>query len=73
VPAIEANYRVSARELHMAEQILAQAAPPVFRLYQAMCEPATHRPWALMIRERARLYGVAGARRALVGLSTDRA
>jgi len=63
VPIIEANYRVSARDLHMAEEILAHAALPVFRLHEAMCEPATHRPWAEMICARARLYGVVGSSR----------
>jgi citrate lyase beta subunit len=65
VPLIEAHYRVSARELHMAERILAEAAPPVFRLHGSMCEPATHRRWATFIHERARLYGVVGARHAV--------
>ena len=55
---IEGQYRVSARDLHVAEEILAQSAPPVFRLHDAMCEPATHSRWATLIHERARLYGV---------------
>lgn len=62
VPVIEAQYRVSARDLHMAEQILAERTPPIFRLHETMCEPATHRAWAHLIHERARLYGVRGAR-----------
>ena len=61
VPIIEANYAVSARDLQTAEEILAHAAPPVFRLHGAMCEPATHRRWATLIVERAKIYGVAGA------------
>jgi citrate lyase beta subunit len=60
IDVIERQYRVSPGELHMAERILAGDAPPVFRLRGAMCEPATHRPWAAFIHERARLYGVAG-------------
>lgn len=58
VPVIEAEYRVAAAELHDAERILADSAPPVFRQNGAMCEPATHRRWAESIVERARLYGV---------------
>jgi citrate lyase beta subunit len=58
VAVIEAAYQVSARDLEAAERILADEAPAVFRLQGAMCEPATHRVWATMICERARLYGV---------------
>lgn len=58
VPLIESQYRVRASDLQMAEQILRNSAPPVFRLHNAMCEPATHRPWAAVVRERARIYGV---------------
>ena len=58
VPLIESAYRVKAGELQIAERILADDAPAVFRQSGAMCEPATHRRWALLIRERARLYGI---------------
>jgi citrate lyase beta subunit len=58
VPIIEAQYQVSARDLQSAERILTDGAPPVFRLHDAMCEPATHRTWAEQLVERARLYGV---------------
>lgn len=58
VPVIEAEYKVSARELREAERVLDPAAPAVFRHDGAMCEPATHRRWAEAIAERARLYGV---------------
>jgi citrate lyase beta subunit len=63
VPVIEAQYRVSPGDLQAAQRILAADAPPVFRLQEAMCEPATHRAWAHIIRERARLYGIRGTRR----------
>ncbi|MCI0462539.1 MAG: HpcH/HpaI aldolase/citrate lyase family protein [Gemmataceae bacterium] len=59
VPLIESAYRVTPAELEMAERVLAWDAPPVFRLHDAMCEPATHRTWALLTRERAQLYGIA--------------
>jgi citrate lyase beta subunit len=58
VPLIEAQYRVRSSDLHMAEQTLKESAPPVFRLHNAMCEPATHCRWAALIRERASIYGV---------------
>jgi citrate lyase beta subunit len=60
VRVIEAEYRVSGRDAEAAERILADDAPAVFRLHDAMCEPATHRVWAEITRERARLYGVRG-------------
>jgi citrate lyase beta subunit len=63
VPLIERQYRVEASELQMAERILEESAPAVFRLHGAMCEPATHRRWAELVRERARLYGVHRKRR----------
>ncbi|MCI0377939.1 MAG: HpcH/HpaI aldolase/citrate lyase family protein [Gemmataceae bacterium] len=65
VPLIEEQYKVSARDLQMAEQILTRSAPPVFRVGDAMCEPATHRAWARLIDQRARLYGVAGPVKAM--------
>ncbi len=58
VPLIESAYRVKASELQMAERILDESAPAVFRHRDAMCEPATQHRWASLIRERARLYGV---------------
>jgi citrate lyase beta subunit len=61
VPLIEAEYAVGARDLDAAERILAADAPAVFRLHGAMCERATHRVWAELTVERARLYGVCGA------------
>jgi citrate lyase beta subunit len=59
IPVIEAQYRVNRADLRAAELILKQTAPPVFRLQDAMCEPATHRAWATIIRTRSRIYGVA--------------
>jgi citrate lyase beta subunit len=58
VPVIEAQYAIARAELNEADTILAPGAAPVFRLNGAMCEPATHRAWALLIRERAHLYGI---------------
>ncbi len=59
VPLIEACYRVSPADLEVAERLLAWDTPPVFRMHEAMCEVATHRAWAMLTRERARLYGIA--------------
>lgn len=58
VGMIEAAYRVSEDEYTMAEQILAENAPAVFKMNGQMCEPATHRRWAARVRKRAELYGV---------------
>ncbi|MBI2808442.1 MAG: HpcH/HpaI aldolase/citrate lyase family protein [Planctomycetes bacterium] len=58
IAAIESAYRVNEKDLESAERILAEGAAPVFRLHDAMCEPATHRAWAMLLHERARLFGV---------------
>ncbi|MBY0525723.1 MAG: HpcH/HpaI aldolase/citrate lyase family protein [Gemmataceae bacterium] len=60
VAVIESHYRVRLEDLQAAEQIQDERAAPVFRLHDAMCEPATHGNWAALIHERARLYGVRG-------------
>jgi citrate lyase beta subunit len=61
VALIEEQFRVRPRELETARRILQEGAPAVFRLHDAMCEPATHRHWATLVCERARLYGVRSA------------
>jgi citrate lyase beta subunit len=61
VPVIESRYRVRAEELQAADRILDHGAAPVFRLHGTMCEPATHRAWAELVRERAAIYGVTRA------------
>lgn len=60
VSVIEDAYAVSPEDHDAAERILDPDAPAVFRLGEAMCEPATHRRWAEVVRGRAALYGVAG-------------
>lgn len=60
VGMIEAAYRVSEDEYAMAEKILAENAPAVFKMNGQMCEPTTHRSWAARVRKRAELYGVHG-------------
>lgn len=58
IPHIEAQYKVTSDEVAAAYQIVAEDAPAVFRLNGAMCEPATHRVWALGIITRAETYGI---------------
>lgn len=58
VELIEALYQVSISDLEMALSILQEDAPAVFRLHNAMCEPATHTRWAEIIRARADVFGV---------------
>lgn len=57
IPVIEAGYKVSLQDMEAARAILDPAAPAVFRLHGAMCEPATHRRWAEQIILRHELYG----------------
>lgn len=58
VPQIEACYRVHAPDLEMANRILAEDAPGVFRMHDAMCEPATHRNWAHRLCKSASCFGL---------------
>ncbi len=58
VKLIDALYAVSPEDLSMAESLLADNAPAVFRMHGTMCEKTTHASWARQILERADLYGV---------------
>ncbi|MDR2261616.1 MAG: HpcH/HpaI aldolase/citrate lyase family protein [Azoarcus sp.] len=58
VPLIHDCYRVHADDLEMARQILHRNAPAVFRMHDAMCEPATHRNWAERLHLAASHYGL---------------
>ncbi|HRA89258.1 MAG TPA: HpcH/HpaI aldolase/citrate lyase family protein, partial [Planctomycetaceae bacterium] len=58
IPLIESHYCVGEVDWESARKILHDDAPPVFRHDDAMCEPATHRRWAEVVRDRARIYGV---------------
>jgi len=60
-PIVHAAYRVDQLDLDCAEAILQDDAPAVFRLHGRMCEPSTHRGWAIGIVERARVYGTVHA------------
>ena len=55
---IEARYAVSRRDFTIAESILSETAPAVFRMHDLMCEPATHTNWARIVVERGRLFGI---------------
>jgi citrate lyase beta subunit len=61
IEIIEAEYRVDLCDVERAELILKPDAPAVFRVGDTMCEPTTHRKWASMILERARVYGICAA------------
>jgi citrate lyase beta subunit len=58
IPIIERVYRVSFEEMQMADAVLSDDAPAVFRLGDRMCEPATHAAWARETRLRAAAFGV---------------
>ena len=58
VPLIHACYRVHASDLEMASHILRDDAPAVFRMYDSMCEPATHRNWARNLCKSASCFGL---------------
>lgn len=58
VPWIHACYRVHAADLEMAERILCEDAPAVFRMHDSMCEPATHRNWAQRLCKSAICFGL---------------
>ncbi|HQX53717.1 MAG TPA: HpcH/HpaI aldolase/citrate lyase family protein, partial [Planctomycetaceae bacterium] len=51
-------YCVGEVDWESARKILHDDAPPVFRHDDAMCEPATHRRWAEVVRDRAQIFGV---------------
>jgi citrate lyase beta subunit len=61
VPLIESRYRVAEGDWDVANRILQEGAPPVFRYADTMCEPSTHRRWAEMVIERSRVYGIESA------------
>lgn len=60
IDLIESAYKVRMEELEMAEAIVEPNAPAVFKMNDTMCEPATHRQWAMSILRRADIYGVIG-------------
>lgn len=61
VNVIEAMYSVPSEDLEMAQRIVAQEGPAVFRMHDTMCERATHESWARITLKRAEIYGVRGS------------
>ena len=58
VALIEQHYQVLATDVEVANRIMNGESPAVFRMDQAMCEVATHTPWAQNVIHRASVYGV---------------
>lgn len=58
IATVEAQYKVSHADVDVANAILDVNAPAVFKMNGSMCEPATHRNWARLIKGRAELYGL---------------
>ncbi len=56
---IEKFYRVNSDDLAVANRLLRPNGTGVFKMNGAMCEPATHAPWAHQIIQRASIYGLA--------------
>jgi len=54
---IEDQYRVSATDRALAQEVLATDAPAVFLSHGQMVEPGTHSHWAKRMLERAAVYG----------------
>jgi citrate lyase beta subunit len=58
IEIVEGRYAVGLSELAEARAILAPDSPAVFAISGSMCEPATHRRWALTIVKRAEIFGL---------------
>jgi len=57
IPFLDSCYAVDSEEYEMALSIIDHAAPAVFKMYNAMCEVATHQQWAKDIINRFVCYG----------------
>jgi citrate lyase beta subunit len=57
IAPIEQHYKVKPHDLAVAQAILDESAPAVFRMHDSMCEVATHRAWAERMVEQSRLFG----------------
>lgn len=55
---IESCYKVSRQDLEMADRIMDEEAPAVFKMHGSMCEPSTHRNWAYRMRISASSFGI---------------
>lgn len=63
IPIIESAFMPSEHDVEMAEAILEESAPAVFKMHGTMCEVATHSNWAKEILARAKIYGIFGGRK----------
>lgn len=57
ISVIEKHYEVNNQDVEMANAILDEKAPAVFKMHGTMCEPATHRKWAEQTLIRLKHYG----------------
>ena len=55
---IEQAFKVQPADLEEAQAIVKPDAPAVFKMNERMCEPTTHRAWAMDILNRATIYGI---------------
>lgn len=58
ISIIQESFKVKQDELNQAMAILQTDAKAVFKQDNQMLEPATHKNWAIMINERAKIFGV---------------
>jgi citrate lyase beta subunit len=57
IAPIEQHYKVKPHDLAVAQAILDESSPAVFRMHNSMCEVATHRAWAERTLEQSRQFG----------------
>jgi citrate lyase beta subunit len=57
IAPIEQHYKVKPHDLAVAQAILDESSPAVFRMHDSMCEVATHRAWAERTVEQSLLFG----------------
>jgi citrate lyase beta subunit len=58
IELIERHYRVNQEDLDVANAIISDDSPAVFKMHDSMCEVATHTTWANQIIKQAELYGI---------------
>jgi len=58
IDVVQELYRVNRQDYEIAQKLLDEYSPPVFKRHAQMHEKATHSGWAQQIVERAWIYGV---------------
>lgn len=58
IAPIEQHFKVRPQDLAVAQAILDESSPAVFRMHDAMCEVTTHRAWAQCVLAQSREFGV---------------